>query len=120
MRFFRGRDCRGEARFGDHVQTEHLGRMLGHRGVVDRQIVDEGGAGGGVAIDDRACRHALAARIGDHFMRDAVLRQLVDAPRMRFIAKVREDDDIGHLADPTQCLDRAGDDRLAVHFIAEE
>ena len=46
MRGGRGRDGRGKPRLGHHVQPVDLGRMLGDRGVVDGQIVDEGGDGG--------------------------------------------------------------------------
>ena len=35
----------GQPRLGDHVQPPDLGRMLGDRGMMDRQIVDEDGAG---------------------------------------------------------------------------
>ena len=64
--------------------------------------------------------NALAAAVAHHFMGDAVAGELVDPPRMRLVAEIGEDDDVGDLADPAERLDRAGDQRLAVHFAAEE
>ena len=63
-----GGTARREPRLGDHVQPPDLGRMLGDRGVMDRQIVDEHRARGRVPLDDRARRHALAALVADHFV----------------------------------------------------
>ena len=41
-----------QARLGDHVQAEYIGRVLGDRGVVDGKIVDEGGARRLMPFDD--------------------------------------------------------------------
>jgi hypothetical protein len=46
--------------------------------------------------------------------------ELLDPPRMRFVAEVGEDDDVGDLADPPERFERAGDQRLAVHLAAEK
>ncbi len=49
-----------------------------------------------------------------------VARQLLHAPGVRLAAEVGEDDDVGHLADPAERLDRAGDQGLAVHLASKE
>ena len=58
----------GQPRLGDHVQPPDLGRMLRHRGMMNRQIVDEDGARSSVPIDDRAGGNALAALVADDLM----------------------------------------------------
>ena len=62
----------------------------------------------------------LPPRLQTHFMGDAVRRELRHPPRMRLVAEIGEDDDVGDLADPPERLERARDQRLAVHFAAEE
>ncbi len=63
-----------------------LGGMLGNRGMMDREVVDEHRRPGLIAIDDRLGRDAFAAAIADHFMANAVAGQLIDPPGMSLIA----------------------------------
>ena len=115
-----GRDGRGKPRLRDHMQPMHLGRVLGHRGMVDREVIDEHRRARIVAIDDLPGRNALAAAVADHLVADAVLGQLVDPPGMRLVAEIGEDDDVGDLADPPQRFLGPWNQRLAVHLAAEE
>jgi hypothetical protein len=73
-----------------------------------------------MAVDDRARRHALAALVTDDFVGDAVRRQLLDAPAVRLVAEIGQDDDVGNLADTAERLERAGHQGLAMHLAPEE
>ena len=46
--------------------------------------------------------------------------ELVHAPRVCLVAEISEDDDVRHLSDPAESLDRARDERLAMHLAAKE
>ena len=89
----------GQARLGDHMQPPHLWRMLGNRRVMDRQIVDEDRRAGPHPPDNFARRLALAALVADHLVANAVRAELLDAPAVRFVTEIGQDDDIGDLAD---------------------
>ena len=109
-----------QARLGDHVQPMNLRRMFRHRRMMHRQIVDEGRSARVMAVNQRPCRNAFAALVADDLVRDAMAGEMLDPPRMRQLGDVGEDDDVGNLADPSERLNRAGHQCLAMHFILEE
>jgi hypothetical protein len=116
----RGRDGAGERRFGDHVQPPDRRRVLGDRFVMRPQIVDEHRRGRLELFEQGGDRRALAALVADHAVVDAVRGQLRDAAGMPLFEDVGEHHDVGDLADRRERLGGVGDERLAVHLVAEE
>ena len=109
-----------EPRFGHHVQPMDGRRMLGHRRMMNRQVIDEYCRLRAMTFDDRPHGFALAAPVADDLVPDAVQGELIDAPGMGFVAQVGEDDDVGDLSNFAQRLDGTGNDCLAMHFLAKE
>ena len=71
-------------------------------------------------VDNLACGYALSALVAHDFVSDSMVRELLDPPRVSKVGEIGQDDDICHLADLPQCLDRAGHWRLAMHLAFEK
>ena len=79
MRHGRDGDVGGDLRLPHHVQAPDAGRMVGDRGMMLRQIVDEQGDAGFALRKDGGQRLPLASLIPAHRKIKAMRRELFDA-----------------------------------------